>query len=654
MGANQTKLTLCGDGTMQQGGKCIGSAGASDSLGGLSGSTNANGGSEAGTSAVGGSRPDGGSAGEAGAGDFAGEVDSPAGAGGVAGGGAGGGGTPGMGGAQDQGKLLSGEVDCGSRDVTGATVVTEPITQDTTWSGVVHLPNGVSIRNEPTLTIQPGTKIIVGSKASVEVGWMGSHATIMALGTVDQPIKFCGETGAVGYWAGLVVRPGVKNESILRNVLIADAGATTAGLLAEMPLNLQGVEVRNSGGYGVSAVGFGSSSSTLTVVGAAKSSVQATAPKGVEVPPSSALTGNGTDAIDIAFAGYDTDVTLRDNGVPYRQLTDAKTPTLSPAPVVTVQPGVVYQIAGKKLLDLNNATAHVVGTLEKPILFEGLPCTQAPLDCSSNPSPNEFAVGGRISLQPGSASEIRFVELRKLAGSSTSTAPAYDAFGALTVTTIAPITVQHLTITGTGGYGLRLSGPFSSTSSGITSNAALLLDCNGIQTLPADTLHPQTATVADCGGATGAQIWPLSGSPYLLGEFGIDDGGSLSPQPGTTLRFRQNATITVHSGGTLTALGTTNAVITFTADAPPWTGIRGQAGSAITLDHVLISHAGSTVYDAFTPSASIVATDPITLTHSTIDFSASYGLRHAATDTTNYASGNVFSNNAFGDITTLN
>jgi hypothetical protein len=198
----------------------------------------------------------------------AGAVD--AGAGGLAGSDASAGapeaGEGGAGGAEDA-SLIVDPLECGSRDITGATVVTAPITQDTTWSGVVYLPEGVSVRNEPTLTILPGTKVIVGDGASIELGAKGSHPKLLALGTASRPIKFCGETDSAGSWAGIVLHPSTNATSELQNVLISDGGSAEAGLVLELPIVLRGLQIRNSGVDGLVTPGFAEGSASLVITG---------------------------------------------------------------------------------------------------------------------------------------------------------------------------------------------------------------------------------------------------------------------------------------------------------------------------------------------------------------------------------------------------
>lgn len=637
----------CGVGTAREGDVCLPKDGAGFSA--APGNSDGNGedagkgGSAAASSAdagMGGDRAEGGAAG----------ADSMDNGGDSAGGNsAGNGGTAGTG--PDQTGLITTALDCGSRDVTGASIITEPITQDTTWSGVIHLPNGLSVRNEPTLTIAPGTKIIVGHGATLEFGWLGSHATIVANGTLDQPIKFCGETDTPGYWGGMIFRSGIKTTSVLRNVLITDGGATDAGLTLEMPLRVQGVQVRHSGANGVNAVGFDPASSTLTVSGSTNAAIKATAVRGAQVPLASQLTGNGLDLVDIAFGSFDADVTLRDLGVPYRQLADTTVASAAAIPpVVTFEPGVVYWLAKQKRLDFGMATVHALGSASNRIVFQGVVCPQPEAPCPSSTPSGTVDAGGRV-IASGTDVRFEYVDLRKL---GTSTDAALTVQG-------ATLEVNHLNIIGAPMYGLAFTGfgKFSADSNNLNvglaqGSAALQLGCSQVATLPDDTtissaLSSDVYTTLDCTQLEANANWPSAGSPYSLPGLEILANASLTLQPGVTLRFAAGNQLLVDTGGTLNAIGTLTSTIQFLREsANNWGGIYADTGSTVRLDYAVIDRAG-----AGTAGSALVAQSPIWLTHSTISNSSSWALKKAATDGTDYLSVNTFRANSFGNISDL-
>ena len=663
--SSDSPSATCGQGTMLQGNQCVASAAGTQNGGG--GSSDSGGGSgKGGRTEAGGAganvdagtggepAPDDGDAGSAST-SSAGSDGNSAGSGGNS---AGSGGNN-VGGSGGSGGLITTALDCGSRDVTGATVLTEPITQDATWSGVIHLPSGMTVRNEPTLTIAPGTKVIVGHNASVEFGYLGSHATILANGTVDKPIRFCGETDSAGYWTGLTFRAGIKSTSVLRNVLVADGGATDAGLTLEMALLVQGVQVRNSGSNGVNAAGFAPSSSALLVTGAEKLAVRATAPKGIEVPLGSQLTGNGTDVIDVGFASFDTDLTFRDLGVPYQQILDLKQGATSTVPTVTFEPGVTYEIDRQKVLDFGTATVHALGSTAKPVIFQRLPCMPVnSLSCVTSP-PATLDIGARIVAE---GLDMRFenVEIRRF-GWVTDEYTLAQTTGALTINGAGTLKVDNLKLAGASGYGLKManSRTFSADSANLEagvsrSYAALWLGCSAITSLPTGVTVSGSGrfTRVDCSSiAAPNTTWPLGASPYSVGTLNISSGASLTLQPGVRLQFASGKGLNIQSGGALKAIGTASATIQFLLDqrlnnTENWAGIVAEAGSTLQLDYTVVRQAGSN-------GAGITANVPIQLNHSTILFSDGAGLKKAATDSTDYLTGNTFTSNAGADVVTL-
>jgi hypothetical protein len=88
------------------------------------------------------------------------------------------------------------------------TTVSADITTNTTWSGTVLLQNKVYVKNNATLTIQPGT-VIRGDKATQGTLIITRGAKINANGTASQPIVFTSNQAAgarnEGDWGGLVI-----------------------------------------------------------------------------------------------------------------------------------------------------------------------------------------------------------------------------------------------------------------------------------------------------------------------------------------------------------------------------------------------------------------------------------------------------------------
>jgi PKD repeat protein len=97
---------------------------------------------------------------------------------------------------------------------TATTTVSTDITTSTTWSGIVLLQNKVYVKNNATLTIQPGT-VILGDKATQGTLIVTRGAKLNANGSASQPIVFTSNQAvglrAPGDWGGVVILGLAKN-----------------------------------------------------------------------------------------------------------------------------------------------------------------------------------------------------------------------------------------------------------------------------------------------------------------------------------------------------------------------------------------------------------------------------------------------------------
>jgi hypothetical protein len=88
------------------------------------------------------------------------------------------------------------------------TTVSADITTNTTWSGTILLQNKIYVKNNVTLTIQPGT-VIRGDKTTQGTLIITRGAKINANGTASQPIVFTSNEAAgsrsEGDWGGVVI-----------------------------------------------------------------------------------------------------------------------------------------------------------------------------------------------------------------------------------------------------------------------------------------------------------------------------------------------------------------------------------------------------------------------------------------------------------------
>ena len=89
-----------------------------------------------------------------------------------------------------------------------ATIITENVTSNTTWSGEIELAKKIAVTNGATLTIQAGTKIYgqaTGNPNDATALIITKGAKINAIGTATNPIVMSAKNGQVGGWGGLVI-----------------------------------------------------------------------------------------------------------------------------------------------------------------------------------------------------------------------------------------------------------------------------------------------------------------------------------------------------------------------------------------------------------------------------------------------------------------
>lgn len=586
----------------------------------------------------------------AGAGGDLGGVAGDPGVGGGSAGSAGNAGNAGEGGTGDV-ELVTSLLTCAGRDVSGATVLSGAITSDMTWSGVVHVPETITIRNEAEIIIEPGTTIIVGLGADLEFGWEGSHPTVTALGTVDEPIRICGETDTPGYWGELILNEGVSEDSLLRNVLIAEGGSDSAALVLEGPVTLQGVQIRDAGVDGVHAASFTATSELLRVTSSGRYPVVAKTIRGVELPADSRLINNEVEAVLLDFDSFGESATFRDYGVPYRQLGNLSVASIE-TPILTFEAGVTYELGAEAVLSLEYGALEALGAAEDRVVFSALPCAavQDDFDCNFNGA--QYALGGAIYVGFSSkGSRFEHTLVRALGFQA-----EFTPIPALTLDNAASVHVDSLTIQKAHPVALELwSGEFDATSAGLDveavpkgsddATALIFNECEFLLTLPSDT-------VVDANGGVPAEVacsvnrtgtLQNLGFPYLADHLIVYEDGDLTIEAGTKITFSWG--LTVESGGVLTAEGTADAPIELLGTN--WQGVVAGLGSSVTLDHVVIDDGGAS------NGANLEALAPVALKSSTIRNSNGWGVLHHSDDTTDYATSNTYTNNALGDIGTL-
>ena len=109
-------------------------------------------------------------------------------------------------------------------------VVSGDVSSDTTWSGVVHVTGNVTILPNTTLTIEPGTLVLIdGVEATVDEESIGTHlivkGTLNSMGTAERPVTLTA-SNALKPWGEMHVEGGTAN---LHHTNITLAGNSPRG-----------------------------------------------------------------------------------------------------------------------------------------------------------------------------------------------------------------------------------------------------------------------------------------------------------------------------------------------------------------------------------------------------------------------------------------
>jgi hypothetical protein len=532
-------------------------------------------------------------------------------------------------------------LECDTRNEAQATVVDSDVTADTTWSGVVYVENSVAVRNAK-LTIEPGTSIVMGADAELGIGANGSSATLEAAGTAEAPIRFCGREEGAGYWGSLRVRDGVSADSVLANVLVADGGGIAthdAAVSFESGIQIDNLQVKNSGKVGVYATSFAGDSRRLSVQGSAGAAVVLDGTAAVsEFPRGGTISDNGEDVVRLTFTDIDEDTTVHKLDVPYVQAHVVNVHEAN----LTFDAGTDYRFAAGAGLEIGSnrsvAAVHVNGTAEEPVQMHG--------EIEAAGSWAGLVIRGNVSAD----SELRHLELSH-AGSSDSASLVVQA----------PITIDHVSLSdNTKGVRIDAQGlKEGSANLSVTSSGAppLIVEANALVSLPqGGTFTGNTADYIAVEGGDYTKVGTVAdlGVPYrVLGSIETQGGSSLTLAPGTEFVMSEDTILRIGENGASAAFaaeGSDEAPIRFVGLEPVagyWGGVELGSNMATSshLSYVQIQHGGGS-----TMGACLRLSSAVEIENSSFSNCAGFGLLHPTGDLSDYASGNTFEGNVSGAV----
>lgn len=555
-------------------------------------------------------------------------------------------------GTTNNGTTNNGTTNNGTTNNNSGFVFNADIQEDTTWSGTIEVTESVYVYENATLTIEPGTTIKMCSDCFVEIGWSGKAGTLIADGTVDEPIVFEGQVAEQGYWRNIHVADEAASNTSLSFVEIHHAGAGDNGaLLLERDVTLDNVEVLEPAGDGIVASDFKVGSKAIQVTGAEDYPVRLTNddalhhfPDQSGFPDSMTVLDGGKPYIALDFDSLEEDeVTMRDVVTPYMLLDDLYTTAAS---VFTIEAGVHLVMSADRFMEIgwagNEGTIKIEGTEEDPVLIEG-----------ADPEEGTWK-GIFIKDNAKSSSAIKHTTLRHGGGGGN---------GALSLE--RDILIDNLTIEQSADLGIKISGAGLADGSKMltvtgTTGHPVDIHANGLGTLPADGSFAgndnDTILVTDGSIETDMTVAKVN-VPYEIKDAIYTTGtAEITISPGVEILFQADTFMEIGwagNEGTLIAEGTMAEPINFTSTDETkgyWQGIRikDDARSGTSFKYVNFNWGGRS------DNANLILERPVPVENCSFSNSAGYGLkinyRDAQMPPIDYVTSNTFTDNNQGDI----
>lgn len=526
-----------------------------------------------------------------------------------------------------------------NRTATPGIEVNAAIAADTVWSGVVSLTTRVTMSGSSKLTIMPGTTIIAGPDAGLVLGYAGAKNTLIAKGTKEQPIHFCGSTANGGFWEGIDIRENSTTLSELAFVSIEDAGATdSAALRIDAGTKINSVNVKNSAGACVRAREFNPGSDKLSATGC-MAPVRLTSQKALtHFPVGGALTGNTKDMVMIDFTDIDEEVTMRKLHVPYLQLNDLSHRGTT---TWTIEPGVQYKFSPDSSITAGYAGAKTTlawsGTADQPIVFSG-----------ETESPGSWR-GIDLRESTTTNSKLAHIHIKHAGGKER------HALHAQAAVALNDITLEDSSL------GLKIASPgLAAGSNKVTVNRVashpIEADAAALLSLPVggtfDGNVKSSIKVTGSGFSKGGTV-PAMPIPYFVsGNLNITNEDLLTISAGAVFEMGSDSRIRFGYAGAkskVSMIGTQAAPIVFRGAMPNagyWQHLRFEdsVDSTCKLDFVHISDAGQG------DSGLLQLDRAVSVTNSKFSNSDGWGIKHPSGDTTDYKATNTFEKMKSGDV----
>ncbi len=544
-------------------------------------------------------------------------------------------------------------------DVTAVSCTEELRTADvdgtvTIPAGCYSIPSSLRLGDDDFLTLEPGVIFKFGASTDFVVG---DGASLTANGTLANPIVLSGEQPTAGFWRGLEFNFSNNLNNQLENVVIEYAGAGSSDSDSALEINANTsfvsrvsanrVLLRNSQNDGFTIDNGAILERFDSIISTSNNRSGLITPElASSIGATSQLTGNTIDAIALSNTDVDVASTLPNLGVPWLvDRLDVDAPL-----EIAAGNTLIFESLGS--VDVSaSGSLRAVGTAAQPIVFT-----------SGQMTPG-FWSGVTFAFSPSVNNVLDHIVI-EFAGSGS---PAQASALRVSANTSNPtrLSVSNAVLRNSRGSGfvlpagLILEGFSSITSTGNDQSGRVSTDVvsglgMGLE-LQGNTLDQIELFDRDINRA---QIWPALNVPYLFDQVDVDSTLTLSP--GSVFIGVSGASFNVSQDGSLNAVGTAIAPITFSgSQSTPgfWDGIAFAFSDSTqnVLEHVTISDAGGggapNSRGAIALNCNVSFSSRLSLSNMTVSNGISWGLFSAATGCIIDVGPNVnLVDNALGDF----
>lgn len=346
------------------------------------------------------------------------------------------------------------------------------IDSDTTLSGDLFATTNIYVENEATLTLEPGTHLIMCDEYDINVD---RKSALDFVGTADSPIII--ESPDPSQQWGQIQLGWETDASILRHVILRHGGGrdatATVGALSITPLGnspdtagptIDHVTIEDSTAYGLYVDTYHNdpmppSLTNLTITGSAQAPLYMNGADVSGLGTGNTLTGNGVDTVRVNYADIVSDQTWHAQDVPYELTRDLRIKS-NMTPTLTIEPGTHFLLHPDVDVSVGRpGTLNAVGTAANPIVFDS--------------TENGQKWGQLYFGWDSDASVLQYAVLRNGGGND----PSADV-AALHVeplgdnSRVGPV-VDHVTVQDSGAFGVYVDGYHDDTTPAVLTNLTI-------------------------------------------------------------------------------------------------------------------------------------------------------------------------------------